>query len=112
LTVRKPDKTFVVGKMDENYYYPEGGYQACHGINSMDNLGFESTYGGQSSFISPVEGKKVAWIAMFDIWKPENPIAGRYIWLPVEWKNGKMSFSWRDSWNLGDLGQNSKLKQL
>lgn len=75
----------------------------CLGVNSVDNIGIESTYGGQSSFILPVEGIKDAFIAMFDIWKPENPITGRYIWLPIEWKDGKMSVSWRDSWNLGDL---------
>jgi hypothetical protein len=153
LTVRKPDKTFVIGKMDDNYFYPEGGYQACdgitihteapavikrggmyhllgsgstgwkpnaaryftadsllgkwtyqgnpcQGINSLDNLGVESTFGGQSSFIFPVEGTKDGYIAMFDIWKPENPATGRYIWLPVEWKDGKMLVTWWDTWKL------------
>ena len=153
LTVRKPDKAFVIGKLDSDYYYPEGDYRVCkgielhteapvvikrngtyhllgsgssgwkpnaaryftadrllgkwiahgnpcHGVNSVDNLGVESTYGGQSSFIFPVEGTKEGYVAMFDIWSPENPVMGRYIWLPVEWKDGKMSVSWRDSWNL------------
>ena len=164
LTVRKPDKAFVIGRLDADYYYPEGDYRICegielhteapvvikrngvyhllgsgssgwkpnaaryfiadsiqgkwtyqgnpcHGINRVDNLGFELTYGGQSSFIFPVEGKKDAWIAMFDIWKPENPIAGRYIWLPLEWKDGQLSVTWRDSWNLGDLVQKNKIKR-
>lgn len=156
LTVRKPDKTFVIGKMDDNYYYPEGGYQACEGItmhteapavikrngnyyllgsgssgwkpnaaryfttdhllgqwtyhgnpcvgiNPLDSIGVEKTFGGQSSYIFPVEGMKDAWIAMFDIWKPENPVTGRYIWLPIEFKNGKMSVTWLDNWNLNDF---------
>ena len=165
LTVRKPDKTFVIGKMDDDYYYPEGKYNVCDGItmhteapavikrggdyyllgsgssdwnpnaaryfttdkltgkwtfhgnpclgvNSVDNIGIESTFGGQSSFVFPVEGMKDACIAMFDIWKPENPVTGKYIWLPVEVKDGKMSVSWRDSWNLEDLGQKSGIKKL
>lgn len=156
LTVRKPDKTFVIGKMDDNYYYPLGAYQACGGIslhteapalikragvyhllgsgssgwkpnaaryfttdnligkwtfrgnpcfgfNSLDNIGIDSTYGGQSSFIFPVVGLKDTYIAMFDIWKPATPIAGRYIWLPIKFKNGKMSVTWHDTWDLSEF---------
>jgi hypothetical protein len=152
LTVRKPDKAFVIGRLDTDYYYPEGDYQAgkgielhteapavikrngvyhmlgsgssgwkpniaryystnnimgewsyhgnpCHGYNKIDSLGVEKTYGGQSSFIIPVQGKQDAYIAMFDIWRPENPIAGRYIWLPIDFTCGKMTITWRDSWN-------------
>jgi len=152
LTVRKPDKTFVIGKMDVDYYYPVGEYQVCDGIslhteapvvikrdgvyhllssgssgwkpnaaryfttdsllgkwsyqgnpclgfNNVDNIGVENTFGGQSSFIFAVQGKKDAYIAMFDIWRPENPITGRYIWLPVKFKNDKMSVSWYESWS-------------
>ena len=153
LTVRKPDKAFVIGKLDSDYYYPESDYtickgielhteapvvikrnglyhllgsgssgwkpnaaryyttdhiqgewtyhgNPCHGYNTMDSLGIEKTYGGQSSYIIQVQGLDDAFIAMFDIWKPENPISGRYIWLPIEWKDGKMSVSWRDNWDL------------
>ncbi len=32
LTVRKPDKAFVVGKMNADYLMPEGKYQVCDGI--------------------------------------------------------------------------------
>ena len=162
LTVRKPDKTFVIGKMDDDFYYPEGEYHPsdgismhteapavikrggvyhllgsgssgwkpnaaryftadnlsgkwtshgnpCLGYNKIDSVGIEKTFGGQSSYIIPVQGMKDAYIAMFDIWRPENPVTGRYIWLPVEWKDGNLSVTWRDSWNLGDLGQNSKM---
>ena len=156
LTVRKPDKAFVIGRLDSDYYYPEGEYQICkgielhteapvvikrngvyhllgsgssgwkpnaaryftasnlagewtsqgnpcHGTNNIDSLGVEKTYGGQSSYIIPVQGMKDAYIAMFDIWKPENPITGRYIWLPIEFKNGNLSVTWRDTWNLTDF---------
>ncbi len=152
LTVRKPDKTFVIGKMDDDYYFSEGKYQACDGIelhteapvvikrdgvyhllgsgssgwkpniaryytsdaimgewtyhgnpccgyNNIDSLGVEKTYGGQSSYIFPVHGTDDAYIAMFDIWKPEKPITGRYIWLPIDFSDGKMSITWHDTWN-------------
>ena len=156
LTVRKPDKAFVIGKLDSDYYFPEGDYQICEGIelhteapvvikrsgvyyvlgsgssgwkpnaaryfttdnllgrwtyhgnpclgyNRMDSVGVEITYGGQSSFIFPVEGIKDAYIAMFDIWKPDNPVTGRYIWLPIGFTNGKMSVTWHDTWDLNDF---------
>ncbi len=83
----------------------------CHGYKKVDSVGIEKTYGGQSSYIIPVQGVKDAYIAMFDIWRPENPVTGRYIWLPVEWKDGKMSVTWWDSWNLREFGQNSMIKK-
>ncbi|MEI7421726.1 MAG: family 43 glycosylhydrolase [Prolixibacteraceae bacterium] len=153
LTVRKPDKAFVIGKLDSDYYYPEGDYSICEGItlhteapvvfkragvyhllgsgssgwkpnaaryftsdsllgkwtyhgnpclgfNGVDSVGVERTFGAQSSYIIPVQGMKDAYIAMFDIWKPENPVAGRYIWLPVEFQQDKISIAWRNNWNL------------
>lgn len=156
LAVRKPDKAFVIGKMDTDYYFPEGDYQICKGVklhseapaiikrkgiyhmlgsgskgwnpnparyhttdnilgtwtfqgnpcngyNNVDKLGIEKTYGGQASYIIPIEGEGDTYIAMFDIWKPKRPITGRYIWLPIEFSNGKMSISWRDSWKLSTL---------
>lgn len=158
LTVRKPDKVFVIGKLDGDYYYPEGDYQICKGIelhteasavikrngvyqllgsgssswkpniaryytsnhimgewtyhgnpcsgyNPIDSLGVEKTYGGQSSYIIPVQGMNDSYIAMFDIWKPENPITGRYIWLPIDFTNDKMSITWHDAWNFNAFGQ-------
>jgi len=72
----------------------------CLGYNKIDSVGVEKTFGGQSSYIIPVQGINDAYLAMFDIWKPENPVTGRYIWLPVDFKDGKMSISWRDSWNM------------
>ena len=159
LTVRKPDKTFVIGRMDADYYYPAGDYQACDGIelhteapalvkrngvyhllgsgssgwkpnaarcytsenllgkwsyrgnpclgiNIVDNLGMEVTWGAQASFLLQVQGKKDAYIAMFDVWKPENPISGRYIWLPIDFTDGKMSVTWHDDWSLNDPEHN------
>lgn len=158
LAVRKPDKTFVIGKLDSDYYFPEADYRAvegiqvhteapvvikrkgtyhllgsgssgwkpniaryytsdhimgkwtyhgnpCRGYNSVDSLGVEKTYGGQSSYIIPVQGVADGYVAMFDIWKPELPIKGRYVWLPIDFTSGKMSITWYDTWNMDIFGK-------
>ena len=51
------------------------------------------------NFILKVEGKKNAYIAMFDINKPEHPFDSGYIWLPVELDGSKMSIPWKDQWS-------------
>jgi hypothetical protein len=40
---------------------------------------------------------------MADRWKPENPIDGRYVWLPIRFKDGLMVLHWSDSWMLDDF---------
>jgi hypothetical protein len=158
LAVRKPDKTFVIGKLDSDYYFPEGDYQAsqgiqvhteapvvikrkgtyhllgsgssgwkpniaryytsnniigkwtyhgnpCRGYNNVDSLGVEKTYGGQSSYIISVQGVADGYIAMFDIWKPELPVTGRYIWLPIDFTSGKMAINWHDTWSMDFFGK-------
>lgn len=72
----------------------------CWGINPLNNMGSELTFGGQSTFILPVQGKKDAFIAMFDIWTPQNPIDGHYIWLPVKFENDRMVVEWKSQWDL------------
>lgn len=153
LAVRKPDKTFVIGKMRDDYLLPAEEYKVCTGIephteapavvkingvyhllgsgstgwkpntaryytstslygpwknhgnpctgvNTVDSIGVEKTFGSQSTFIIPVQGIKDAYVAMFDIWKPEMPIKGRYIWLPVVVKENKFIINWMDNWSL------------
>jgi len=41
-----------------------------------------------------VPGKPDAFIAMFDMWRPQNAIDGRYIWLPVRFHNGRPAIEW------------------
>ncbi len=153
LTVRKPDKAFVIGKMREDYLLPEGLYQVgdgitknteapaifkrngiyhmlasgstgwapnaaryftsqsllgswkyegnpCLGENPNNNFGPEKTYGGQSTYVVKVEGLKDAYIAFFDINKPDHPYDNLYIWLPINFINDRISITWKDSWNL------------
>jgi hypothetical protein len=69
-------------------------------VNPQNNLGPEMTFGGQSTFILPVHGKPGAFIAMFDVWRPDNPIEGGYIWLPIAFEGDTMVIRWRNSWDL------------
>lgn len=158
LTVRKPDKTFVIGKLQDDKMLPTTNYQVAKGItarteapaiilhnnqyfligsgstgflpnvarafvaNTLDgtftNLGnpcigknphngisADTTFGAQINYILKVEGKTNAYIAMFDIWQPDMPIKGLYIWLPLVFKNGIPQIIWRDSWNLSAFTQ-------
>jgi hypothetical protein len=72
----------------------------CEGVNPHNELGPEKTFGGQSTFLLPVRDKEGAFIAMFDVWTPDNPIDGRYIWLPAAFKDGRIIVRWRDEWDL------------
>lgn len=60
----------------------------------------ETTFKGQSTYILPVQGKKNAFIFMADRWRPENPIDGRYIWLPIQFEENKPIIKWYYEWNL------------
>ena len=64
---------------------------------SRDSL---TTYNSQSTYILPVQGIKDAFIFMADRWNPENPIEGKYIWLPIEIADDKVEVLWKDKWNL------------
>lgn len=63
----------------------------------------ELTFHSQSTYIIPVEGKKDAFIFMGDRWTPNNPIDGRYIWLPIIFRDGLPVLEWHDRWDLGML---------
>ena len=60
----------------------------------------ELTFGGQSTYVLPVQGKKGAFIFMADKWNPRNLIDSRYIWLPVSVNDGKVEIRWRERWDL------------
>ena len=48
----------------------------------------------------PVPGKPDAFIYMGDRWRPQEAVFGYYIWLPIEWEDGKPVIKWHDEWNL------------
>ena len=61
----------------------------------------EITFGGQSTFVLPMGNGR--YIFMADIWRPHHPIDARYIWLPIEFENGKPIIRWRDEWEINDV---------
>jgi hypothetical protein len=69
-------------------------------LNPINHLGADKTFGGQSIYVYPVAGRQDAWIAMFDINQPDDPINPGYIWLPIEFENDQPVIRWRDSWDL------------
>ena len=71
----------------------------CLGVNPANGLGPEKTWGAQSTFaIPPDETTGGRWIAMFDLWRPEDAIDGRYAWLPVDFRDNRLEIAWRASW--------------
>ena len=69
----------------------------CVGVNPANGFGPEKTWGGQSTCVLKVEGKD-EYIAMFDLWRPENAIDGRYVWRTVEFpRPGEIRISFNDA---------------
>jgi beta-xylosidase len=67
----------------------------------------DKTFWSQSTYILPVAGKHDAFIFMADRWNPENPIDGRYIWLPVQFdESGNPIIKWLTKWNLHEQFKN------
>lgn len=88
----------------------------CLGVNPQNRLGPEKTWGGQSTYILPVAGKPGTFLAMFDEWRPNNAIDGRYFWLPIDFgPDSTLSIRWQDSWRLDeiiDVSPTGKIKTL
>jgi hypothetical protein len=72
----------------------------CIGETPRNHLGPQLTFGGQSTFILPVNGISGAFIAMFDTWRPEKLLASGYIWLPIQFSKNRFTISWKDAWDL------------
>lgn len=68
--------------------------------NPCIGKGAELTFHSQSTYIFPIQGEKDVFIYMGDRWTPKNPIDGTYIWLPIQFENGKPVIRWKDEWNL------------
>ncbi|HEX8424807.1 glycoside hydrolase family 43 protein [Hymenobacter sp.] len=58
------------------------------------------TFGGQSTYVLPVPGKKDAFIFMADRWNPKDLKDSRYLWLPVQFKNNQPAIDWMEQWDL------------
>jgi len=63
----------------------------CHGDLK------DVTFGGQSTFVLPVQGQKNAFIFMADVWNMKDLADSRYIWLPMVIENETITIPWRKS---------------
>lgn len=93
-----PARMFVADHIS-GPYKPLG--NPCEGINPHNKLGPEKAFGGQSTFVLPAPWSEDEWIAMFDIWNPEEPIKAGYIWLPLRFENEKPVIRWKNDWKAG-----------
>lgn len=69
----------------------------------LSGRGSDSTYGGQSTYLLPVAGKKDQFIFIADRWNPKDLKDSRYLWLPVQFKDHKPFIEWMDQWSLNQL---------
>jgi len=72
------------------------------GVSSWNGLGPELTFGGQSTYLIKIEGKKDAYVAVFDVWNPqeEGEEYGYYLFLPVKFTDHGFTIPWMDAWDL------------
>lgn len=59
-----------------------------------------TTFRSQSTYVLPLKDKEDAFIYIGDRWTPKNPIEGSYVWLPIEFEEGRPVIRWHDSWDL------------
>jgi hypothetical protein len=71
----------------------------CRGTADENKI----TFGSQSTFVLPIQGKKNKFIYMGDRWIPENLADSRHIWLPVEWENEMPVIKWHSEWYLSKI---------
>ncbi len=62
------------------------------------------TFDSQSTYILPVAGRPDAFIFMADRWCPLNAIDGRYVWLPIRFKEQVPFLQWEKEWSLDSFG--------
>lgn len=69
----------------------------CLGSNPDNGLGPESTFGGQSTCIFKLHDRDL-YLAMFDLWRPQDAIDGRYAWLPIRFTDQGFEIAWQETW--------------
>lgn len=72
-------------------------------VGSDEQITF--TFRSQSTFVLPAPNNPNAFIFMADRWQPQNPIDGRYVWLPLQIVDGKPQIKWLDRWDLERLAK-------
>lgn len=70
--------------------------------NPCRGPGAGKTFGGQSTFVFPVAGRKNTFIFMADRWNKHNLSDSRYLWLPLLFTEHGFEVPWRDRWRLDE----------
>lgn len=65
--------------------------------NPAVDEGGDTTYGAQSAFALKLSEDEILFMA--DVWRPDNAIDGRYLWLPVEWDGERPILRKRAEWD-------------
>ena len=60
----------------------------------------EKTFFSQSTFILPVADKEDAYIFVADRWNMFDLSDSRYVWLPIDFHDGKPEINWLKEWDL------------
>ncbi len=83
----------------------DGPFQMNGLKNPCVGEGADLSFGGQSTFVLPVQGKEGAFIYMGDKWNADNLKDSRYQWLPIQIDSADKTLviSWSDSWKLDDF---------
>lgn len=63
----------------------------------------DKTFYAQSTYVQPVYGKKNCYIAMFDRWNKTDLESSRYVWLPLQFTDGKITIPWREKWSIDEF---------
>ena len=71
-----------------------------HGTNPISGFDQTKTFGGQPTTFIQIQGVENQYIALFDVWKPNDPITSPYIWLPFRVSNKLITINWINSWDL------------
>ncbi len=66
----------------------------------------DKTFHAQSTFVLPVAGKAPgSFIFMADRWNNKNLRDSRYVWLPMQIEDDRLTIHWRDRWDLSEFEQ-------
>ncbi len=59
----------------------------------------DETFGGQGTYVLPLQGAEERFVFMADNWRPESLADSRYIWLPIGFDEKGIPFiKWVDGW--------------
>lgn len=64
--------------------------------NPFEGEGKETSFESQSTWLMDLPDGRTMY--MGDRWRPGNLSDSRYIWLPIEWENGRMKIVWKEEW--------------